>query len=410
MNDGHTDPSISKRVHERAPLRRRLPMSAYRTPPKYSEFLERMLAQGRGSLAEKFEGITTDGSIQPGLFPLRKTGISLESVFRAARGFLDKLDTLQRRRVCFDIKSDAWRSWSNVHPFLMRHGLGLYELAPAQRKAALALVGSALSSSGFESARNVMKLNEHARELTGLTDEYNEWYYWLSIFGTPSMTDPWGWQLDGHHLIINCFILGDQIVLTPQFMGSEPVSAEWGKYAGTQVFRAEESGGLHMMRALSPEQQKNAIIDRRLPAEVLAGAYNDNLRLTCEGIRYDDLTSEQQGALRDLIGVYLNRARPDHSKPRLEEAFEHLRETHFSWIGAYDDHGAFYYRIHSPVVLIEFDHQPGIIYANDEPTRDHIHTVIRTPNGNDYGKDLLRQHYAQHDHSHPTSAHRRGLE
>jgi hypothetical protein len=96
-----------------------------------------------------------------------------------------------------------------------------------------------------------MKLNEHARELTGLTDEYNEWYYWLSIFGTPSMTDPWGWQLDGHHLIINCFILGDQIVLTPQFMGSEPVSAEWGKHAGTQVFRAEESGGLHMMRALS---------------------------------------------------------------------------------------------------------------------------------------------------------------
>jgi hypothetical protein len=83
-----------------------------------------------------------------------------------------------------------------------------------------------------------------------------------------------------------------------------------------------------------------------------------------------------------------------------------LRDTHFSWIGAHDDHGPFYYRIYSPVVLIEFDHQPGIVYANDEPTRDHIHTVVRTPNGNDYGKDLLRQHYARHDHSHPGSAHR----
>ena len=30
--------------------------------------------------------------------------------------------------------------------------------------------------------------------------------------------------------------------------------------------------------------------------------------------------------------------------------------------------------------------------------RDHIHTVVRTPNGNDYGKDLLRLHYAQHPH------------
>jgi hypothetical protein len=28
-----------------------------------------------------------------------------------------------------------------------------------------------------------------------------------------------------------------------------------------------------------------------------------------------------------------------------------------------------------------------------QPTHQHIHTVVRTPNGNDYGKDLLRQHY-----------------
>jgi hypothetical protein len=121
------------------------------------------------------------------------------------------------------------------------NGLGLHELTAAQREAALALVSSALSASGFETARNVMKLNEHACELTGLTEEYSEWYYWLSILGTPSAFEPWGWQFDGHHLIINCFILGDQLVLTPQFMGSEPVFAESGKYAGTQVFRAEEA-------------------------------------------------------------------------------------------------------------------------------------------------------------------------
>ena len=46
-------------------------------------------------------------------------------------------------------------------------------------------------------------------------------------------------------------------------------------------------------------------------------------------------------------------------------------------------------------MLIEFDHQRGIHLQNDAPTRAHIHTVVRTPNGNDYGKDLLRQHYAQ---------------
>jgi hypothetical protein len=136
---------------------------------------------------------------------------------RAARDFLAMLDPQKRRQVSFGVESDAWRSWSNVHPFLMRHGVGLCELLPAQREAALALVSSALSASGFETARNVMKLNEHACEITGQTQEYSEWYYWLSIFGTPSPDEPWGWQFDGHHLIINCFLLGDQMV-PPQFM------------------------------------------------------------------------------------------------------------------------------------------------------------------------------------------------
>ena len=72
----------------------------------------------------------------------------------------------------------------------------------------------------------------------------------------------------------------------------------------------------------------------------------------------------------------------------------HLGDTYFAWIGACDETSPFYYRVQSPVVLIEFDHQRGIHLQNDEPTRAHIHTVVRTPNGNDYGKDLLRQHYA----------------
>jgi len=406
----HAHPHSHSPTRQRPPLRRRLPMAAYEPPAKYSEFLQRMLVRAKQSLGEEFRGITVDGIVRPGLFPVRKTGVSLQPMLLAARDFLATLDAGQQRQVSFDIQDEAWRSWSNVHPFLMRHGLSLHELGPAPRQAALALVSSALSASGFETARNVMKLNQHACELTGLIHEYNEWYYWLSLFGTPSATEPWGWQFDGHHLIINCFVLGDQLVLTPLFMGSEPVFAESGKYAGTHVFRAEESVGLALMQGLSREQQAQAIIGTRLPGEVLTAAYLDNVRIPYEGIRYDDLTSGQQAVLRDLIGVYLHNIRPGHAEIRLEEALDHLRDTHFSWIGAHDDHGAFYYRIYSPVVLIEFDHQPGIVYANDEPTRDHIHTVVRTPNGNDYGKDLLRQHYARHDHSHPGSAHRRGRE
>jgi len=58
----------------------------------------------------------------------------------------------------------------------------------------------------------------------------------------------------------------------------------------------------------------------------------------------------------------------------------------------------FYYRIYSLVILIEFDHQGpvGIKGQGREATRNHIHSIVRTPNGNDYGKDLLRQHLLKH--------------
>jgi hypothetical protein len=97
--------------------------------------------------------------------------------------------------------------------------------------------------------------------------------------------------------------------------------------------------------------------------------------------------------------------RPGHADIRYGEAKRHLGETHFAWIGPCDDASPFYYRILSPVILVEFDHVSGIVYDNDTPSRDHIHTVVRTPNGNDYGKDLLRQHYARHDHAHVATAH-----
>ena len=94
------------------------------------------------SLCEEFRGITADGIVRPGLFPVRKTGVSLEPILRAARDFLATLDLRQQRQVSFNIRSDVWRSWSNVHPFLMCHGLGLHELTAAQREAALALVAA----------------------------------------------------------------------------------------------------------------------------------------------------------------------------------------------------------------------------------------------------------------------------
>jgi hypothetical protein len=379
-------------------------------PSPLPEMLQRMLERGRAALAEPFNGVTIDGVVVPGLYPLRRTGASLAPVVAAAQALMAALDPGQRQAATFAIDSDAWRQWSNVHPYLMRHGVCLDRLDETQKDRALALVRESLSASGFASARGVMKLNEHIRELTGRNEEYGEWYYWMSVFGRPSATEPWGWQIDGHHLIVNCFVLGDQIVLTPNFMGSEPVHAHSGKYAGTRVFEAEEARGYALMRALSPEQQAKARIGLQLPFDVVATAFRDNIVLKPEGIRWGELAPEQQALLLRLVETYVGRIRPGHAEIRLEEVKAHLADTWFAWIGACDEESPFYYRVLSPVILIEFDHQPGIALDNDEPSRHHVHTLVRTPNGNDYGRDLLRQHYEQHDHSHPHTPHRLGRE
>src|SRR4030095_3912939 len=109
----------------------------------------------------------------------------------------------------------------------------------------------------------------------------------MSVMGTPSPDGPWGWQIDGHHLIVNCLVLGDQVTMTPMFMGSEPVSGDEGPCAGAGVFQAEEQGGLALMRALTPDQRRQATLAAELPGEVFTAAFRDHFELKYEGIRGD---------------------------------------------------------------------------------------------------------------------------
>jgi hypothetical protein len=386
-------------------LRNRPPTPAVR-PFELPLRLKPMLDRAETGLAEPFRGITANGQIVSGVFSIEKTGVSLAPVLQAARSFLDALSPEQRHAASFAIGDEAWRKWSNIHPWLMRHGVCLADLDGNQREAALGLMRETMSAAGYKSARDVMRLNEHALEITGKPDEYSEWFYWVSMFGTPGSEAPWGWQIDGHHLNVNCFVLGDQLVLTPTFMGSEPVLARFGKYKGTRVFAAEEEQGYALMRALSTEERQRATIGTDLPSELFTAAFNDNRRIEPTGIRHDELPAEARERLEALLATYVGRIRPGHAEIRYAEVKRHLGETHFAWIGRFDDASPFYYRILSPVILVEFDHQSGIVYDNDRPSRDHIHTVVRTPNGNDYGKDLLRQHYARHEHSHATTTDR----
>jgi hypothetical protein len=396
-------------MHRRRSLHGLLALAVFVTMAAAIVFTDRgsrAVAQAEQQQQEPFRGITTAGVIVPGLFPLRSTGVSTQPIQDAAEAFLASLTASQREKIQFAADDIEWRLWNNVHRY-SRQGVSFQEMSETQRERAYDLFRASLSARGFEKSRNVMRLNGHLADVLNRHEEYGEYLYWITVMGTPSQTEPWGWQLDGHHLIINYFVLGDQVVMTPTFMGSEPVTATTGRYAGASVMQEEQEKGLALMQALTPAQQERALLEgEKSRNHALAQAFRDNLVLDHAGIRATELTAAQRQQLLGVVAEYVDNMNPGHARVRLEEVRQHLDDTYFAWIGSTDDDAVFYYRIQSPVILIEFDHQTPIALEGPRlPSRRHVHSVVRTPNGNDYGKDLLRQHYERHSHD-PAHGHR----
>jgi hypothetical protein len=353
------------------------------------------------------KGLTTDGNVRPGLFSLQPSDAPTEAMVEAARALLEILSPAERAATCYDIRSDLWRRWQNTEMWVEQHGLRLDEAPAAVRNAVMCLLAASLSTRGYEISRSVMRLNRFLGDLVGAPEILGEWSYTFCLFSAPSATEPWGWQLFGHHLSLNCVVIGRQMVLTPCLLGAEPTYADVGPFAGISLFEDEERGGLELMRSLSPSQQRRAVVansvigddlppGRRHFADNLhlGGAAQDNRIVPLEGLPASELSAPQRRRLLDLASAYVTPLPPGPYEARIVEIERHLPETHFCWIGGLDDAGAFYYRIQSPVIFIEFDHHAGVFLTNAEPARFHVHTIVRTPNGNDYGVDLLRQHYA----------------
>ncbi len=385
-------PGVAQQARPAAPAPR---------PP--AELLRLSLAAETPGLADPFKGITTNGQVEPGLFAVKSTGVSTAPVRQAAESFLAALSPEQRRKTMFDVKNDEWRKWMN-QSFYVRQGVSFDEMSPAQREAAFGLLRASLSARGLTLTRNIMRLNHTLGELNDNNfAEYGEWLYHITVMGTPSATEPWGWQFDGHHAVINYFVLGDQVVMTPYFAGSEPVIAKAGKFKGTSIMEVEQSAALTMINGLDASQRAKAVLKvSKTGNEILTEAWRDNVVLDYAGIPASALSPAQRQQLLALVDLYIGNMEEGHAKVKMAEVERYLDRTYLAWIGGTTPGSVFYYRIHSPVVLIEFDHQrpANLRHLNnpDLPNVEHVHAIVRTPNGNDYGKDLLRLHYQQHPH------------
>jgi hypothetical protein len=371
-----------------------------------------LFAQWADLAAKPFVGITTDGERTSGLYTREDGGAPTAQTKAAAEALLAILTADERSAIELGVESHLWRHWQNTELHVEHHGLWLDAVTDDVRAAVADVLGASLSSGGYKLSRDVMRLNQFIGELVGLPNVMNEWTYTFSLFGPPSLSEPWGWQLFGHHLSINCVFIGDQMVLTPCFLGSEPTYADRGPFAGTRVFDEHFERGLALINALDSDQRQRAILGGSLLSDdlppgrhhfadhlMLGGAFQDNRIVPNEGICVAEFAAAQLERLMLLVDVYIG---PLPEKPRArrrEEIARHLSSTYVCWVGGHQSDSVFYYRIQSPVIFIEFDHHSGIFLTNKEPEQFHVHSVVRTPNGNDYGIDLLRQHY-EHGHRH----------
>jgi hypothetical protein len=275
-----------------------------------------------------------------------------------------------------------------------RNGAVIREMTPAQRATAKNLMRSTLSSPGVLKADAVMALEKVLAEIEGSSLRYRDpEKYYVSIFGEPGQF-PWGWRLEGHHLSINVTVAAaGEVTVTPTFIGTNPARVPSGPKKGSWVQYDEFILGLRLASSLDATQMKQASLDDRSLGEVVAGPGRGDAIKKPVGVPVSSFSPAQRKLLSTLVAVYVGLARDEIGRPYMELVNEGLAETRFAWAGPVKEGEAFYYRIHGPRVLIEFD--------NTQNDANHIHSLWRDP-ANDFGRDMLHKHYkgspAAHGH------------
>lgn len=309
-----------------------------------------------------------------------------------ANAFLRTLPDSLRAKAAYSFDDDERYDWHFVPR--KRNGVPLRMMNETQQKAALALLQTGLTESGYAKAQSIMALESTLKQIEKLPPENlrrDPLNYSFTIFGNPSDQEPWGWRVEGHHLILNySSIRPYPIAFTPGFMGSNPAIVPDGSKKGKQVLKQEAGLGYALLKTFSPDQLKRVVIADTSTYEIITGHSRKMNMGKAAGMPFVEMTAPQKQAFRQLLEVYLGnypKTLANFRTGQLEkDGFDKL---HFAWAGSTDRSKGHYYRIQGSMLMIEFD--------NTQNNSNHIHTVVRDLN-NDFGEDLLQEHYKQHAH------------
>lgn len=299
-----------------------------------------------------------------------------------AIAFLDSLDHARRGAALYPFDAGERFDWHYVpRP---RPGLHLRDMTASQRRAALGLLHSGLSESGFAAATGIMALEEVLKPREPDMD-YEAGNFAFIVFGNPEMGAPWSWRVDGHHLSITFTIVDDEtVVALPHFMGANPAAFDAGHRVHS-VLGGEEGLGRALMLGLEGDLRRRALIAAAAPDDILTGPGREHCLRHPAGVPLAALTDGARGGLLELVALYAGRLRPELAEWELNRMREAgVDGLHFAWAGGLAAGEPHYYRIHGPTLVIEYD--------NTQNRANHIHTVWHDP-ALDFGRDLLGEHY-----------------
>lgn len=315
---------------------------------------------------------------------------TIDRVARAAQAFVRSLDPDRRAVAVFTFDSDERENWHYIpRP---RAGLKRGDMTQKQLDDADALTAASLSVAGIRKARSIMAhetiLGDLETSAGTLRFDRSPGLYHFSVFGQPGGSDPWGWQVDGHHLSLNTTIVeGKKISVTPSFFGANPAVVPRGPHKGLRILPEEEDAGRSLLESLDAEQIYQCTIYPAAPPDIITRASRRARIGPAVGLPASAMTDDQRERLVRLIEVYLKRSPEDTAAEQMRKIHDAgLQSVRFGWAGSRYRGQAHYYRVHGPTFLIEYD--------NTQDRANHIHSVWRDMEG-DFGADLLREHYRE---------------
>lgn len=332
-----------------------------------------------------------------------------QSIANAASSLIQTFTPQQQRTAMLAFGDTARLKWNNLPVGLRaRTGISIGNMTEEQRKQLHKLLSASLSSQGYLKATGVMHLDNllnmfidtayYRKEINDTLKQFLidlQWShrnYFLAFFGKPTDTN-WGFKIEGHHLSVNYTFTGSRISVTPWFIGTDPAEMPFTQYAGWRVLGAEEDLGLELINRLFPDQQQQATMSTAVPKDIITGAETGKRLIDYWGIKAAALSAEQKAVLTYIIREYVFNLEYEKAVQEYEKIIKAgVDNIYFGWIGAYEEHKPHYFVINGPTFLIEFDNAGG-----PRNTANHIHTIWREK-GNEYGEDVLKQHYKTEKH------------